>query len=381
MGRIVSSRPLTHPNSAHRVVATINTQALNHNLAVARHCAPQSKVVAVIKANAYGHGLQACAEALASADVFAVTDIDEAERLRQVSPRHDILIMQGVIDRSDIRRAVAGNFQLVIHRADQVGWLESELSQLRLTKKMTFWLKLDTGMGRLGIKPTELAALHLALRRQPWTEDVVLMTHLANSSLPDSELNSSQLLQFARSCQPLADFTPQTSIAASAALLALDCAGDFVRPGIMLYGSSPFAWQDVSRRREAFDLRAVMTLQARLISVQEHEAGDNIGYNSQFICPTAMRIGIISIGYADGYPSTTPNGCPVLVGEQRTTTVGRVSMDMLAIDLTPCPQAAVGDLVTLWGDTLSIDEVAAHIGMISYNLLTNIGGRVPRHYF
>jgi alanine racemase len=372
------------PASGYRAVATINTQALNHNLAVVRHYAPQSKIVAVIKANAYGHGLQACAEALASADVFAVTDIEEAERLRQVSPRHDILIMQGLLERTDIRRIVEGGFQVVIHRTEDLAWLERELSQLTLAKtppkKLTLWLKLDTGMGRLGIKPTELAALHLALHRQPWTEDVVLMTHLANSSLPDSELNSSQLLTFARSCQMLADFMPQTSIAASATLLALGYPGDFVRPGIMLYGSSPFAWHDTARRRDAFDLRAVMTLQARLISVQDHQAGDNIGYNSQFICPTAMRIGIVSIGYADGYPSTTPNGCPVLVGEQRTTTVGRVSMDMLAIDLTLCPQANVGDLVTLWGDKLSVDEVAAHIGMISYNLFTNISGRVPRHY-
>jgi alanine racemase len=363
-----------------RAIATISRKALTHNLAVARALAPQSKMVAVIKADAYGHGLLPCAEALAAADLYGVTYIEEAEKLRAGGVSKDILVMQGLIERSDIRRIAAGGFQLVIHRVEQLQWLEEELSKIRLPKPLTFWLKLDTGMGRLGVPLPAVEALHLALRRKSWTADVVLMTHLANASIPDSNLNSHQLLQFARSCQTLAEFTPNTSIAASAALLALDNPGDFARPGIMLYGSSPFAWTDVSRRREAFGLQNVMTLQARLLSIQAHAAGDNIGYNSQFICPRPMRIGIVSMGYADGYPSTTPNGCPVLVGNQRSMTVGRVSMDMLAIDLSDCPQAAVGDLVTLWGEQLSIDEVAAHTGVISYHLSCGLSQRVPRLY-
>src|SRR5690606_35099954 len=166
----------------------------------------------------------------------------------------------------------------------------------------------------------------------------------------------------------------------SAGLLALACASSWVRPGIMLYGSSPFAWQDRQHRREAFGLKPVMTLRARLINVRQHQTGDNIGYNSRFICPRPMRIGIVSCGYADGYPGNAPNGCPVEVSGQRTTTVGRVSMDMLAIDLSDIPQATQGDAVTLWGEGVSVDEVATHTGIISYDLLCGISGRVPKFY-
>ncbi len=365
---------------SHRVVASIDRRALAHNLDIARRHAPQSKVLAVIKADAYGHGLLACAEALRAADILGVTDIEEAERLRAHGIHKDILVMQGLIDKSDVRRVAKEGFQLVIHRVEDLALLETELSRVHLSHKLTFWLKLDTGMGRLGITAAEVQRLHLALRRQKWTEEVILMTHLANAGMPQSPLNTTQVLNFARSCQALAEFTPQTSIAASAALLALDVQGDFVRPGIMLYGSSPFAWKDVERRREKFGLHNVMTLQARIISIQQHNTGDNIGYNSQFICPQPMRIGIVSIGYADGYPSHTPNGCPVLVGTQRTVTTGRVSMDMLAIDLTHCVDAQPGDMVTLWGEQLSIDEVAAHTGVISYQLSSGVSPRVPRTY-
>ncbi|HTR00653.1 MAG TPA: alanine racemase [Candidatus Acidoferrum sp.] len=365
---------------SHRVTATIDRSALAHNLAVARRYSPHSKIVALIKADAYGHGLIGCAEALKDADVFGVTDVEEAEKLRRAGVHKDILVLQGILDRSDIRRAAHHGLQLVVHRTDDLTLLEQELAHSHLRHKLTLWLKIDTGMGRLGLPPAEVQRVHLALKRQPWVQDVVLMTHLANASLPESPLNDHQLLQFARSCQPLAEFAPQTSIAASAAILALDAQADYARPGIMLYGSSPFAWRDADRRRDAFGLRNVMTLQARLIHVQQHQAGDNIGYNSQFICPAAMRIGIVAAGYADGYPSQTPNGCPVLVGKQRTMTVGRVSMDMLAIDLTHCVEAKVGDLATLWGDDLCIDEVAAHIGVISYQLTTGLSQRVTRHY-
>lgn len=365
---------------SHRVIASIDRSALAHNLSIARRQAPQSKVVAMIKADAYGHGLVACAEALHNADVFGVTDVEEAEKLRRAGVHKPIVVLQGLIDRSEIRRIAQHNLQLVVHRAQDLEWLEQDLGRSHLRHKLTLWLKIDTGMGRLGIALDEVQRLHLALRRQPWVEEVILMTHLANASMPESPLNAEQLLQFARCCQPLAEFTPETSIAASAALLALDTQGDYIRPGIMLYGSSPFAWREADRRREIFDLRNVMTLQARLIGIHHHKSGDNIGYNSQFICPTPMRVGIVSIGYADGYPMQTPNGCPVLVGTQRSMTVGRVSMDMLAIDLTHLPDAQLGDLVTLWGKGLCIDEVAAHIGVISYQLTCQLSQRVPRSY-
>lgn len=363
-----------------RVKATIDRKALAHNLGVAKQRAPQSKIAAIIKANAYGHGLLPVAEALKAADLFGVTDVVEAEALRAGGTHKDILVLQGIIDRSEIRRMAQQGFQLVIHRAEQLQWLEEELSRVRIPKPLTLWLKMDTGMGRLGVNPDEVAALHLALRRKPWVDDVVLMTHLANGGTPESQLNERQLLNFARCCQALSEFTPHTSIAASAPLLAFDSPGDYARPGIMLYGSSPFPWRDIERRREKLDLRSVMTLQARLISIQQYQAGDNVGYNSQFICPKPMRVGIVSAGYADGYPSAAPNGSPVAVGGERTVTVGRVSMDMLAIDLTDCPNVMIGDWVTLWGDTVSIDEVAAHTGVISYNLTSSLSPRVQRIY-
>lgn len=367
-------------HASQRIKAVIDRKALAHNLEVARRHAPQGKIVAVIKANAYGHGLIPVAEALRGADIYAVTDVIEADELRASGTNKDILILQGIIDRSEIRRITQQGYHVVIHRAQELEWLEQELSRVRIPKPLTLWLKLDTGMGRLGVKPGEVAAINLNLRRKPWVEDVVLMTHLANAATPDSALNGQQLLSFARCCQALAEFAPHTSIAASGTLLALDSPGDYARPGIMLYGSSPFPWTDSERRREKFDLRAAMSLQAKLISIQSHQTGDNIGYNSQFICPKPMRIGIVSAGYADGYPSATPNGCPVLVGTQRTVTTGRVSMDMLAIDLTDCAGAAVGDWVTLWDNNLSIDEVAAHTGVISYNLTSSLSPRVQRTY-
>jgi len=363
----------------HRVCANIKLQALQHNLAVARRYAGSGKLLAVIKANAYGHGLIPVAEALAGADMYGVTDINEAERLRAAGTDKPILILQGIIDRQDLMRIAAGGFQFVAHRVQDLQWLEEFFTTQPPALPLTIWLKLQSGMGRLGIAAADYPAIYKALQAKPWCANVIAMTHLANASLPESALNQQQLQCFAQSCSAL-NYDSDTSIASSGGLLALDCASTWSRPGIMLYGSSPFAWSDTARRREAYGLQAVMQLQARLINISEHKAGANIGYNSQFICPTAMRIGIVSCGYADGYPSNTPNGCPVEVKGQRTTTVGRVSMDMLAIDLGNIPQAALGDSVTLWGDTISLDEVAAHTGILSYNLTCSISARVPLHY-
>jgi alanine racemase len=361
----------------HRVQASIDRQALGHNLAVAKRYAKGSRLVAAIKANGYGHGLLECAAALQDADLFGVTDINEAERLRAGGTDKEILILQGLIDRSDIPRIAHHNFQVVIHSVEQLGWLEEELAKLTLRAPLTFWLKLDSGMGRLGILPEQFSAACRALQSKPWTRKVVLMTHFASASLPDALLNTTQLERFTAASTALRHVPHETSVASSAVLLALDTAADWARPGLMLYGSSPFAWADTARRHDAFGLRAVMTLQARLISIRDLQAGDNVGYNSQFICPAPMRVGIVSCGYADGYPSCTPNGTPVQLGAQRSSTLGRVSMDMLAIDLTHIPHAQTGDSVELWGKHVALDEVAAHTGILSYNLTCSISARVP----
>jgi len=363
----------------HRVKSTINLKALTNNLEIARSHAKNRKIVAVIKANAYGHGLIPAAEALQAADIYGVTDVNEADQLTAAGTDKTILILQGIIERADIARIAEAGYQVVIHSLKQISWLEDELSNITLTKPLRFWLKMNSGMGRLGIMPADFTAAYQNLQGKPWCQEVILMTHMANANLKDSELNQQQLDTFSEITKQIPEAA--TSIQASSALLAsYGESADWVRPGIMLYGSSPFAFSDEQSRRESFGLQAVMTLQARLISIQDCKAGDNIGYCSQFICPHDMRIGIVSIGYADGYPSNAPNGTPVLINGKRTVTTGRVSMDMLAIDLSPAPDAQIGDSVTLWGDDLSLDEIAEHTGILSYNLTCSIANRVTREY-
>ncbi len=363
----------------HRVKANISRSALSHNLNIARSFARDRRLVAVIKANAYGHGLIPCAEALKDADIFGVTDIDEADQLAAFDIHKDILILQGIIERADISRIAEGGYQIVIHHLDQLDWLEQELDPFKLDKPISFWLKMNSGMGRLGIAPEDFVSTYHKLQKKSWCKDVILMTHLANGNLIDSTLNQQQVDTFNTTTQAIPD--AETSIPASSALLAeIGQSCDWVRPGIMLYGSSPFPYQGEKLRREQFGLQAAMTLQARIISIQDCKAGDNVGYCSQYICPQDMRIGIVSIGYADGYPSNAPNNTPVLVNGKRTGTLGRVSMDMIAIDLSGHPDTAIGDMATLWGNDLPLDEIAEHTGILSYNLTCSIAPRVERHY-
>jgi alanine racemase len=354
------SRGASQDSLPHRIQATIDLGALKHNLEVARLHAKGGHVVAVVKANAYGHGLVAAAEALHEADLFAVTDVEEAERLRQAGIEKGILILQGIIGPADLPLILQNGYQPVIHRGEDLQLLEEAVALRPPKTPLTLWLKLDSGMGRLGLTPEACVSQALLLRTKAWVKKVVLVTHIASASDPEARLNKHQLAQF----EAVHAQIPwcSRSIASSAGLLALDCATDWNRPGIMLYGSSPFSWQDTARRREIFDLKAVMTLQARLISIKDHQAGDSIGYNSQFVCDKATRVGTISCGYADGYPSLTPNGAPV------------------AVDLSDFPDATLGMPVELWGNTVSLDEVAAHTGILSYNLTCSITTRVPKCY-
>lgn len=364
----------------HRIRATIDRSALAHNLAIARQHGNGARVLAMIKANAYGHGLVETAAALLDADAFGVTDIDEAEALRAGGIDKPIVILQGLIDRSEIPRVAEQGFQLFVPRLEHLAWLEEDLAKLELPAPLTFWLKLDSGMGRLGIAPQDYAAACQRLQAKPWCAQVIMITHFANASLPDSMLNRAQLECFERLHEELRYVPHQRSVAASSGLLALQTQAEWIRPGIMLYGSSPFAWSDTQRRRDNFGLRPVMTLEARVLQISEHPAGTNIGYSSQFICPRPMRVGIVACGYADGYPSNTPNGSPVAICGRRTETLGRVSMDMLAIDLSAIPEAQVGMYAELWGKHVAVDEVAAHTGILSYNLGCSVAPRVPRLY-
>ena len=361
----------------HRVRASIKLSALTNNLQVARSHANNRKILAVIKANAYGHGLLPAAETLRDADAFGVTDVDEADLLAATGTLKPIVILQGIIERADINRIFNAGYQLVVHSLEQLSWLEEDFNKVTKAKPITLWLKMNSGMGRLGIMPTEFVKAFHALETKLWCEDIILMTHLANANLVDSTLNQQQLITFAEATHLLPNAA--TSVAASSGLLAgFGKDSDWIRPGIMLYGSSPFPFADESLRRESFGLQAVMTLHSKLIAIQDCKAGDNVGYCSQYICPQDMRIGIVSIGYADGYPSNAPNGTPVLVNGKRSVTVGRVSMDMIAVDLSVIPEAKINDIVTLWGDDLSVDEIAEYTGILSYNLTCSIAQRVER---
>ncbi|MDG2176442.1 MAG: alanine racemase [Gammaproteobacteria bacterium] len=365
----------------HRVQASIDLKALQHNFQIARSRAKGSKVAAIIKANAYGHGLVQAAKALTDADLFGVTDVHEAVTLEQAATGKPILVLQGMMHPDDLQLVAEHNFQLVIHSAEQLAQIDETFSRLTLKQPLTLWLKMDSGMGRLGLSPHGFATTYKALLGRPYTDKVVMMTHLANSSQTDSPLNLIQLNAFRETETELAGDIHATSIASSSGILSdLPVDSDWARPGIMLYGSSPFDYSQEALRREAFDLKAVMTLQARIIAVKDMHKGDNIGYSSQYICEQDMRVGIVSIGYADGYPSNAPNDTPVMVQGKKTATLGRVSMDMLAVNLSDIPDANVGDLATLWGQELSLDEVAAKTGILSYNLTCSVAQRVNFEY-
>jgi alanine racemase len=347
------------------IQATIDLAALRNNLAVVRRSAPASKVFAVIKANAYGHGLLRAARALDSADGFAILEIDYAVRLREAGYRHPILLLEGVFDTRELALAAAERFACALHDKEQVRMLRDLSSGARID----LYVKLNTGMNRLGIDPGDLGKVLEMLRDDERVRSVTLMTHFACAD--DERGIADQLRVFKRAA---GDARLPRSLANSATILRYpEAHGDWVRPGIMLYGSSPFADQSA----DSLGLRPVMTLSSRLIGVQALALGDRVGYGATFVAARPMRIGIIACGYADGYPRHAPTGTPVLVDGVRTGTVGRVSMDMLCADITAIPQAGVGSIVTLWGEGLPADDVAAAAGTVSYELFCALAARVP----
>ncbi|MEI7446015.1 MAG: alanine racemase [Burkholderiales bacterium] len=346
------------------VSATVSVSALAHNLAAVRRRAPDARVWAVVKAHAYGHGLPAAIRGFAGADGMALLEFDNARRLRALGWRGPILMLEGAFGPADVAMAGELGLSLVVHNAAQVEWLRSHEGNV-----VDVWLKLNTGMNRLGIPPEEAAATQKSLSMLPSVGKVSLMTHFADADRPGGA--AAQLARFDRATE---DLPGSRSLANSAAIVDLpDTHRHWVRPGIMLYGASPFA----DRSAASLGLRAAMTLRAELIGVQTLKAGDTVGYGSTFTAPGPMRIGIASCGYADGYPRHAPTGTPVDVAGVRTRTVGRVSMDMLAVDLEPVPEAEVGAPVELWGERVPVDEVATAAGTVGYELLCAVAPRVP----
>jgi alanine racemase len=347
------------------IEASIDLSALRHNLALAQHSAPAARTFAVIKANAYGHGLMRCAAALAAADGFALLEIDAAVRLREAGYRQPILLLEGVFDARELAVAAEQGFACALHDPDQVAMLRD----LPASARVDIFVKLNTGMNRLGLRPRSLGEVLDQLAGDARVRSTTLMTHFACA---DGERGIAE--QFGRFTEAARGRALPHSIANSAAILRFpEAHGQWIRPGIMLYGASPFA----DRPAEALGLRPVMTLTSRIIGVQELIEGDAVGYGATFVARRSMRIGIVACGYADGYPRHAPTGTPVLVDGVRTATLGRISMDMLCVDLTPVPGAGVGSRVTLWGEGLSADEVAAAAGTVSYELFCALAARVP----
>ncbi|MEB0133887.1 alanine racemase [Actimicrobium sp. CCC2.4] len=352
------------------LVSIIDISALQHNLAEARRRMPAAITWAVVKANAYGHGLERGMRAFGAADGLALVEPEAAVALRELGWCKPILLLEGCFDLIDFRLAAQHRLELTIHCPQQIGWLE----QTRFDAPVNVHLKMNSGMNRLGFMPQDFAAAYQRLRSNPRVGKIALMTHFANADAADTPAMT--LVEQVRRFQlGSAGIDAPWNISNSAAtLLHADMRSHEVRPGIMLYGGTPGT--HTSTPAGAFGLRSAMTLQSELIAVQQIHPGDAVGYGSRFIAETPMTIGVVACGYADGYPRHAPSGTPVLVDGVRTRLVGNVSMDMLTVDLTPIPTAHHGSCVTLWGDGLPIDEVAQAAGTIGYELMCAIAPRV-----
>ncbi|MDP2829936.1 MAG: alanine racemase [Sulfuricellaceae bacterium] len=368
----IKSRPLR---------ATLHLSALRHNLAIARQHAPNSRILAVIKANAYGHGMLRAARALETADGFAVLNLSEAIHLRESGFRQFILLLEGIFSADELPELARHQIGCVIHAT----WQADAILDAGLAPEIPVWLKLNTGMNRLGLQVGDFESV--LGRLQNAGARLTLMTHFSRADEPGG--TCAQLARFEGMTSALA--LPR-SMANSAALLSAPTThADWVRPGIMLYGASPL---DAPKYLNL--LKPAMTLSSEIISIQSIQAGETVGYGDTFIAPCEMRVGTVACGYADGYPRHAPSGTPVLVypqgagrgckadksatttlGGQRTRLIGRVSMDMLSVDLTNLPDARIGSPVTLWGQGLPVEEVAQAAGTISYELLCALAARVP----
>lgn len=347
------------------IKATFDLAALASNLAIARRLAGGAKTMAVIKASAYGHGLLRAARAFAAADGFALLELDDAVRLRDAGFTQRILLLEGFFDSRELPLILHHGLTVMIYNDAQLAQLES----LKAERKLDVFLKFNTGMNRLGFPATQAGAVIDRVTSLAHVGEVVLTTHFS-----DAEGAGGVGAQIGEFDRHVARAGYARSLANSAALLRFpESRGDWVRPGIMLYGASPLE----DRSAAQIGLDPCMTLESEIIAVQDLKPGDTVGYGSTFTATRSMRIGVVACGYADGYPRHATNGCPVLVEGVRVPMAGRVSMDMLCVDLSAVPRAGIGSRVTLWGRGLPVEEVAAAAGTVSYELLCALARRVP----
>jgi alanine racemase len=347
-------------------VATIDASALRSNLAVVRRMAPRSRVIAVVKANGYGHGMIRVARALADADGLGVARLADAVALREAGVTQRILLLEGVFGAEQFALAAKEQCEIVVHSPEQLDILE----QFAGSHRFVVWLKLNSGMNRLGFRVTDFAAAHARLRRCSSVSLIRVMTHLAASE-ERGEATTNQLKVFDELVAPL---NLERSVANSAAVIAWpESHQDWVRPGLMLYGMSPTP----NKTAADYGLRPAMTLSTHLIAVQNIAIGEAVGYNGIWRAQRSSRIGIAAIGYGDGFPRATRNGAPVLVAGKEAPIAGRVSMDMIAIDITDLPQAKAGDEVIVWGEGLPAERLAPFADTTCYELVCRVTSRVP----
>ncbi len=359
------------------ILATIHTSALQHNLARARAAAPDCKAWAVVKANAYGHGIERAFEGLRGADGFALLDLDEAQRVRNLGWRGPILLLEGAFEQRDLELCSRLSLWHTVHCSEQIDMLATH----KTNAPHRIFLKMNSGMNRLGFTPERYRSAYTRLAALPQVDEITLMTHFSDADTQrfGQDGITNQLARFNAATE---DLPGERSLSNSAATLryhADTLRTDWIRPGITLYGSAPdYPEHDTAH----WNLQPTMTLSTQVLAIQDLQAGDTVGYGSSFVTNQAMRIAVVGAGYADGYPRLCPTGTPVLVAGQRTRTVGRVSMDMITVDVTHLPEAQPGTQVTLWGRAhngvvLPIDEVAATAGTVGYELMCALAARVP----
>ena len=348
--------------------ALLDARALRHNFDEVRRRAPHAKVMAILKANGYGHGAVWVAQTLAQADAYGAVSVEEALVLRQAGIAKPICVLEGFFDAAELPLLAHHQLDTAVHSEDQLHALETA----RLEQPLGVWIKLDTGMHRLGFAPEQFGAVLARLKAVAGVGAIRVMSHFANADDPRDASTQAQIDRFNAHA---ATSGLERSLANSAGIVAWPASHlDWVRPGIMLYGGAPA----MGATAQASGLRPVMTLATALIDVAKRKRGDAIGYGGEYRCPEDMPIGVAAIGYGDGYPRRMPAGTPVLVNGQRVPLVGRVSMDMITLDLRSQPAAKAGDPVVLWGEGLPADEVAAAAGTISYELFCHVTARVPR---
>jgi alanine racemase len=365
-------------------VAVLNLAAVQHNLSVVRSCAPGAKIMAVIKANGYGHGMVRIAETLQNVDAFAVARVDEGVRLRKAGIKNRIAVLEGFSCSKELDELLDYHLEPVVHSFAQLEIFETapfrsltaETESGCLNQSIcrepsrTVWLKIDTGMNRLGFKPTDFAVAYQRLNKCLLISHINLMTHFANADDVTDDKTQQQINLFNDTVDGVAG---ERSLANSAAIVAWEQSlSDWVRPGVLLYGISPFP--DSTGRQ--LGLQPVMELHSRLIAVKQIDAGDTVGYGGSWICKKPTTMGVVAIGYGDGYPRYAKAGTPVLVNGQRVPLIGRVSMDMITVDLGDLTNAKPGDSVTLWGEALPVEEIALWSDTIPYTLVCGVTQRV-----